>query len=338
MSRKWVILLALMLFLFAGCAASPKEESQPPVDGQAEEVEGIKGSDFVVDEDGNIYYSKRGDAGEMICRDAVGNETHVTEWGSQLIISDDWIYFHSIDDKIYKVRKDGSEKTLLRDEYTNCSLIKIGDWIYFNNRDFNWSISRIDVNGENLQKVIDHDYIRFVCYKDDWLYYIRDNEHYKTNKETKSASALYKMKADGSEATLISDYNAIDIFIEGDSIYCLLGNLDEYPIDIYRTDLNGGNLTQLHILPQDDGEPYTMAVNDGWIYYYSHTGSDLHRVRVDGTGDEMIFAGQVMDVCFSGDWMFCFDQETEHWYKLKPDGTEREQLYPDSMIVTVPAV
>jgi Tol biopolymer transport system component len=127
--------------------------------------------------------------------------------------------------------------------------------------------------------------------------------------------------------------------MDGDSIYYLLDSLDEYQRDIYRTDLDGKNITQLHILPQDDSGPYWMDVKDGWIYYYlCYDGSDLHRVRTDGTGDEVIFEGLVMDLELSGDWMFCFDEDTGYWYKMKPDGTDREQLYPDSMIVTGPGI
>ena len=55
---------------------------------------------------------------------------------------------------------------------------------------------------------------------------------------------------------------------------------------------------------------------DGYIYYYlCYDGSDLHRVRVDGTGDEVIFEGLVKDLEFSGGWLFCFDEETEYCTK-----------------------
>ena len=74
-----------------------------------------------------------------------------------------------------------------------------------------------------------------------------------------------------------------------------------------------------------------MDVKDGWIYYCNDfDGSDLHRVRVDGTDDKVIFEGEVKLIELSGDWLFCFDEKTEYWYKMSPDGTERERLYPDS--------
>ncbi|MPM12950.1 hypothetical protein SDC9_59305 [bioreactor metagenome] len=328
MNRKWVVLLALALSLFAGCAVFPNKEPQPPVDGQAKEEAVIKGSDFAVDEDGSIFYSKRGDPGEMVRRDSKGNETYVTEWGGPIILSGDWLYCRSVDDKFYKIKTDGSEKELIRSEYTNGSMIMIGDWIYLRCDDN--SISRMDTNGESLQKVSDHNYNVFVGYIDNWLYYIRYNYEHDKNKETKTTSTLYKMRADGSEVTLIADYNTVDICIDGDSIYYLI-EMDEYQRDIYRSDLDGGNLTQLHILPQDDNGPYRMAVKDGWIYYYIwYNGSELHRVRVDGTGDEVIFESLILKVELSGDWLFCYDDITGYWWKVSFDGTEKEQLYPDT--------
>ena len=333
----------MALSLFAGCAASPTEEAKSSVDGQAQDVITVKCSDFAVDEDGNVYYSKRGNPGEMVRRDADGEESTIGEWGGPIILSGDWLFYRSVDNKFYKVKTDGSENTLLRDEYTNGSMILIGDWVYFKDYDYGYSISRIDSNGDNLQRVSDHDCNRFVDYKNNWLYYVRSNYEYKENKETNTQFSLYKIRADGTDDTLISDYNSTDVFIEGDSIYYYIYNLDGYDDDMYRTDLNGGNLTQLHILPQDGTLPYEVAVKDGWVYYSYFTGgfydgSDLHRVRTDGTGDEVIFEGQVKDLEFSGGWMFCFDEETGYWYKAKPDGTEREQLYPDSMIVTGPGI
>ncbi|HWQ50826.1 MAG TPA: DUF5050 domain-containing protein [Terriglobales bacterium] len=343
MNKKWLILLALALSLLTGCQLS-QTEAEPPTDGQAgEDVVGVKASNFVVDEGGNAYYSKRGDASGMVCRDTEGNESTFAEWSRSIILSGDWLYYRSVDDKLYKIRTDKSEKTLLRDKYTDRSMMLVGNSIYFQDSEYGYSISRVDLNGENFQTINGQKCHGFVGYKDNWLYYVRSNYHYKTNKLTKTELSLYKMRADGSEITLISEYNTGYIFIDGDSIYYHIFSLDGYAEDIYRTDLNGGNLTQLHLLPQDSGLPYEVAFKDGWVYYSYFTagfydGSDLHRVRADGTGDEMIFAGQIKDVQFSGDWMFCFDEETKYWYKLRPDGTEREQLYPDSMMVTGPGI
>ena len=84
---------------------------------------------------------------------------------------------------------------------------------------------------------------------------------------------------------------------------------------IYRSDLVGGNLTRLNILPQGEEVYYEMDVKDGWIYYCNDfDGSDLHRVRVDGTDDKVIFEGEVKLIELSGDWLFCFDEKTEYWY------------------------
>ena len=338
MNRKWTILLVLVLSLslLAGCETSPQVETQPPVDGQAQDVVAVKGSDFAVDEEGNTYYSRDK---KMVRRDINGNEEELTDRCLSIIIKDDWIYYMDYGNRIFKMSKDGDSKQLLTNSDTCGDMMLIGDSIYFANGDYDWSIFKMDTNGENVQEINNYNCNRFVGFKDDWLYYIRYNYEYDKNKETKTMSTLYKMRADGSEVTLISDYNTVEISIEGDSIYHLIQNLDGYADDIYRTDLDGGDLTQLHILPQSGGNYYyEMAVKDGWIYYYSsYDGSDLHKVRTDGTGDEVIFKGLVMDLELSGDWLFCFDQETEYWYKMKPDGTDKEQLYPDSMLEPGPA-
>ncbi|HWP80451.1 MAG TPA: DUF5050 domain-containing protein [Candidatus Acidoferrum sp.] len=341
MNRKWLIFLtlAISLSVLTGCQLS-QTEAEPPADGQAGEVIGIKGTEFAVDEDGNAYYSHDG---KMFRRDINGQEKMFTDRGILIFIKDDWVYYMDYSTRIFKMKTDGSDKVLLTDRDTGAGLMLIGDSIYSADGDDGDSIFRMDTNGENLQAVNSHDCNRFVGYQDEWLYYIRDNDEYKKNKETMKEFSLYRVRADGSEVTLISDYDSPYIFIDGDSIYYYIDSLDGYAEDVYRTDLDGGNLTQLHLLPQDSELPYEVVIKDGWVYYSHFTGgfydgSDLHRVRADGTGDEMIFAGLIKDVQFSGGWMFCFDEETKYWYKLRPDGTERGQLYPDSMMVMGPGI
>lgn len=346
MYNKLCVVLLLSVSLLAGCSQLPKGEAKTPTDGQNKGSVAIKATSFVVDENNSTYYSDPGETWEsarMVRKDANGKEITINEWGSPIVLHNDWLFFRDSKDGIYKTKTDGSEKTLISNNAVGGMLL-IDDWIYFDyfertSPHYRHSIARTDANGENFQILCDHDCNRFVGYIDGWLYYARDNYEFRQNKETSTEYSLYRMRADGTDLSLVSDYGTSHAVIDGESIYYLFDSLDEYPKDIYKTDLDGGNLTQLHILPQGEEVYYEMDVKDGWIYYCNgYDGSDLHRVRVDGTSDEVIFEGLVMDLELSGDWLFCFDQGSGYWYKMKPDGTGREQLYPDSMIMTGPGI
>jgi Tol biopolymer transport system component len=264
-------------------------------------------------------------------RDLNGQEVKLADGYVFIIVRGDRVYYRNYFCQVVTMKTDGSHRRVLATRDMDFDMILVGHSIYLIDGASNTAILRMDTNGTNLQKVNNNRCNRFIGYTDNRLYYIRNNKLYKTNKETKNQLALYRMSLDGSQVTLTGDYDTVDICIDGDSIYYLISSMDEYQRDIYRSDLDGENLTQLHILPQDDGGPYRLAVKDGWIYYYIwYDGSELHRVRTDGTGDEVIFDGLVVDAELSGGWLFCYDDVTGYWWKVSLDGTEKEQLYPDT--------
>ena len=66
----------------------------------------------------------------MVRKDANGKEITINEWGSPIVLHNDWLFFRDSKDGIYKTKTDGSEKTLISNNAVGGMLL-IDDWIYF---------------------------------------------------------------------------------------------------------------------------------------------------------------------------------------------------------------
>ena len=164
------------------------------------------------------------ESARMVRKDADGKDVTINEWGSPIVLHNDWLFFENSKDDLYKTKTDGSEKTLISNDAVGGMLL-IDDWIYFDyfehaSPDYRHSIARMDVNGDNFQILCNHDCNNFVGYVDGWLYYVRNNDEFRQNKETSTQCSLYRMRADGTDITLLFDCDTIQVVIDG-GIYIL---------------------------------------------------------------------------------------------------------------------
>jgi hypothetical protein len=74
-----------------------------------------------------------------------------------LILAEDWSYYTNYDEsgKIYRVRIDGSENTLISEDKFCSFLIKIGDWIYYQSGIDDDKIYRVSIDGLVREKIND---------------------------------------------------------------------------------------------------------------------------------------------------------------------------------------
>jgi hypothetical protein len=122
-----------------------------------------------------------------------------------LCIQDGWIYYIGVGDdgksnnEIYKIREDGTQKTLVVKERTNIRKININkDYIYFLTGSlFDSSISRIRINGKDQKKLRNIKYFTDINIINDTIY----GNYYEYQVDPKGIT--YKMNLDGTNFSYI---------------------------------------------------------------------------------------------------------------------------------------
>lgn len=258
---------------------------------------------------------------------------------------DDWYYFSNgtDNDKLYKVKTDGSGLAKLCDD--NTSWIQVyGEWIYYLN--IHEGIFKIRMDGSQktlLSKKIG----QWLQVNDDYVYFCASGAN---------NTYLYRVKTDGSEETLISNDPVNFPNMVGDWIYY---STDYYydkqtgeqiiidPIDspyssyeleqktnmkseIYKMKLDGSEQTKV-----SDDSGWYLNVTDDWIYYIN-TSDDwrLYKIRTDGTERTKVsddFPGNYFLI--SDGWVY-YDDIPNGSYKIKSDGTQKTKI-SDEAINTV---
>ena len=269
----------------------------------------------------------------------------------------DYIYFANPSDggKLYSMRHDGSELTLVSDDvatYINAD----ANYLYYvrNNpgSDGSNSFSFLSINTDSLVRV-DHDGEHelildtapslYASLVGDYVYYIR----YDTASDT---SSLYKVKLDGSEKQLVRDDPFFTCSTNGQYIYYNGTTDDHY---IWRLDTNGdsegmlygGNCwmpdvvddTTAYFMDCDDnyrlakvdlasGEKTTLCDDridwfnvDGDVIYFQSSDSEnpaLCRINTDGTGYEELVSGNHMNINTTSDYIYFCDYSSGQMFRL----------------------
>jgi len=113
-------------------------------------------TDSVVDGDW-IYYTKRENDGIHKMRINGTEKCQInSDHSHDLCVLGEWIYYKNISDgrKLYKIRKDGSNKQKLNDDACYFGLCAEGDWVYYVDEG-KWNIYKIRTDGTDRQKLSD---------------------------------------------------------------------------------------------------------------------------------------------------------------------------------------
>lgn len=153
-------------------------------------------------------------------------------------------------------------------------------------------VYRYNLESGKTETVVDEDVYWFNLYKDS-VYYtaLRDGE-----------MTLVKVNLKGEKEKLLYEDELFAYgFIEDESIY--LYSLDKEAIVIL--DLEGNETGGFYDIKMDPTF-FTFAYGDGWIYYVNAEDSAVHRIRANGSGDEVFLEGHyAVSICY-GDgclWM-----------------------------------
>ena len=156
----------------------------------------------------------------------------------------------------------------------------------------------------------------------DWVYYT----------DYSATSYLYRMRVDGTEGARLNSDISIHAIAVGDWIYYQNNRDNGY---IYRMRTDGTMKTRLNDDIQVDGDAdgrpvgnnSFMIVAGEWIYYLKtigkesdSAGSDLYRIRVDGTGKTHL-TNDIDRFDVSGDFIYYINVTDDCLYKAKLDGT-----------------
>jgi hypothetical protein len=231
---------------------------------------------------------------------------NIANWGF-VAQQGEWIYYCNSDEKMYKVKTDGSSKTLIpisddEPRYLNV----VNDWIFYLN---------VGQKNNNLQKIykiktdgtdrtlISNDISKRLSVEGDWIYYVNRSEGEK----------IYKVKTDGTGRTPVSDQAAYDINIAGDWVY--YNFRENYNLYRVKTDGTGGTLIS-------NDNAYHFNVVGDWIYYFGN--DKLYRIKTDGTNSTLLSDKILINgISIAGDWIYYQDNfQKNNFYKIKTDGTE----------------
>lgn len=112
-------------------------------------------------------------------------------------VVDDWVYYiNNTDRSIYKMKTDGSQRTLLVDTYAKNCIVSDG-WVYYVTADY-FYMYRVKTDGSEVNKldfvgqVFSDGYTTKYSVENDWIYYM---DHRR----------LYKVKTDGSGYMVLTD-------------------------------------------------------------------------------------------------------------------------------------
>ncbi len=231
----------------------------------------------------------------------------------------DYIYFigsatqtyleeDDIDNKIYRMKTDGTNLEVLNDNELNNDCYEIyvvNNQIYYIG--LNAEICKMDLNGANKKIVADNG-TGFLGITKDYIIYNSDAG------EESEDYVTYIMNIDGTDAKpIIEGKRLYSVNVEGNYIY--YGDSDK---KIYKTEIGSG----VEELLYDNIEAYNLNTNDGYAYYLNYLDAEnsnytvcLFRVKLDGTTEtpeklkELATYSSFIDVV--GDWVIYMDSSDE---------------------------
>ncbi|MDQ2087044.1 DUF5050 domain-containing protein [Herbivorax sp. ANBcel31] len=245
-------------------------------------------------------------------------------------IIEDWIYFN--DDRIYRIRLDGSEFERVGDTWGGTMNI-VGEWIYSYSSN---GIGKMKIDGSN-EEILTDDRARYLNAVEDWIYYSNKNDNLN----------IYKIRTNGSDRTKLNNDLSRAINVVDDKIYYIKYG-DES--GIHRMDIDGENKTQIFDKPVT-----TLNIVDDWIYFCKTVlfptaktegkignFGQLHKMRMDGSDITKIDDSLSNRLNIIDDWIYLYvlDRDLEeiqelkafgasaimHLHRMKRDGSNKQKV------------
>lgn len=213
-----------------------------------------------------------------------------------------WIYY-SNKDVLFKVKKDGTEKTILSYNKVWISPIRADErWVYYLVNeglfsDGSFSLYKIKKDGTEETKISREKVYNYFTICDQWIYFI-------------TGSALKKMRTDGTSVRTLDNERYSSLSVADNWIYCVNN------MGIYRINIDGTSKTQII-----KGNFGSLAVSGSWIFYNDHNdGNRICKIRIDGTQNYRICGDRAGTVNICGGWLYYRNLDDEKCYRISLDG------------------
>lgn len=178
---------------------------------------------------------------------------------------------------IYKMKTDGTGKTLLANEKADTGVYKNGEWLYYSYYNITNKVSsQFKIRLDGTEKTSTDDGSIFGMVYKDWFYF----------RDANDLSSLYRMRLNGTEKTKIIDNNPTRWKFKNDYIYYVSYPNDKFNLMKMKTD--GSEIKQL----ADDIAGYMTLVGD-WIYCSGHTRN--YMFSTDGTERDVLASPQAVN-------------------------------------------
>ena len=211
-----------------------------------------------------------------------------------------------VDNKIYRMKKDGSDLEVINDNNFNNDCYEIyvlNNSVYYIGADEN--IYKMDLNGKKTKKVADNG-TGYIGITNKYIIYNVANE-------SGDNYITYIMNLDGTNGRpILENKRLYSVDIENDYVYYT--NTDK---QIYRTKIDSGE--EELIL---DTTAYNLNLKDGYLYYLNYVDAEnedytvcLYRAKADGTEKEAQKVKELSTyssyINVVGDWVMYLDHDNE---------------------------
>lgn len=301
----------------------------------------------------------------------IGNTMGNIQGYGYAVEGSDWIFYSIPDEKaeymnIYKMKKDGSESTLICDKDWNVSSLNlVGNWLYFiayeqssDEQSTESKIYKMKTDGSDMQLITEdvtvNSYVITVIENE--IYYINDEyqvckisvnggDSSLVSEDKNGFLAIYdgwiyypdystedyiicKMKLDGSEKQQITGEVMYDLNVVNDTIYFV--NKDG---NFCKVSANGGDITVI-----SEVSIYNANISKEYVYYMRYDNPEaqdyivgLYRMKLDGSEEQKLktFSNYSSFINVVGDWVMYSDNDNDNGYMgmAKIDGSEDKNLY-----------
>lgn len=245
--------------------------------------------------------------------------------GGRIALSGTWIYY-ALDQSLFRVRTDGGERETLATESGGFYNINVLDgWVYY--RTFSGNVYRMRTDGTaktlliqgrkdsllDLDTLKEVNNVQGVCefiVIEGWIYY---NAQITVGQDAQRASVLYRMRLDGSGKEQLAGGPGELLWLMdlgGEWIYLTSFSADSSRFRNLRLSATGGGPREMPFLSYSS----QIQLADGWIYFLDAAGGHaVCRIRPDGTEAKILskeLSCETMNVCDG--WVYCVTRQDEN--------------------------
>ena len=227
----------------------------------------------------------------------------------------DFVFFRSEADRwsLYKARHDGSERQKLSDDVP--AYINVLDgWVYYANYADGLRLYKIRVDGTGRTRLTDCR-VKDINVVDDTIYYVNED-----NPDADHICLPYEMKVDGSGNRLIAQVRCSELVYDHGWLYFVGAAEGTFPIFKMRT--SGREIARLN-----DAYSHFMNVLGQYVFCWDVDTGELRRMKTDGSDNVALVETSVDYVNACGDWVYYLNTDNAHdVHRVRIDGSGNERL------------